>query len=101
MGKPPFRGSDHMTTYNKILKGVEMAGIPNSINKHARWMIKLLLRLCPSERLGYQKNGVQDIRNQKWFANFNWEALQRLALPAPIVPTVNTCHIVPLFSVGN
>lgn len=25
----------------------------------------------------------------RWFSGFNWQALQRLALPAPIVPTVN------------
>ncbi|XP_034942129.1 ATP-binding cassette sub-family C member Sur-like [Chelonus insularis] len=88
VGKPPFRGSDHMTTYNKILKGIEMVGIPAIVNKNANHLIKKLLRLSPSERLGYQRNGIQDIRDHKWFTNFNWQALQRLALPAPIVPTV-------------
>ncbi|XP_012273063.1 cGMP-dependent protein kinase 1 isoform X2 [Orussus abietinus] len=91
VGKPPFRGNDHMTTYNKILKGVEMVGIPSIVNKNASNLIKKLLRLCPSERLGYQRNGIQDIRDHKWFSTFNWEALRRLALPAPIVPTVR-CH---------
>ncbi|XP_051156958.1 cGMP-dependent protein kinase 1-like isoform X1 [Leptopilina boulardi] len=88
VGKPPFRGSDHMTTYNKILKGVEMVAIPSIVNKNANNLIKKLLRLNPSERLGYQRNGIQDIRDHKWFSNFNWPALQRLALPAPIVPTI-------------
>ncbi|EFN77617.1 cGMP-dependent protein kinase 1 isoform X1 [Harpegnathos saltator] len=88
VGKPPFRGSDHMTTYNKILKGIEMVGIPSIVNKNANNLIKKLLRLSPSERLGYQRNGIQDIRDHKWFSSFNWQALQRLALPAPIVPTV-------------
>ncbi|KAG7188202.1 hypothetical protein KM043_016077 [Ampulex compressa] len=92
VGKPPFRGSDHMTTYNKILKGVEMVGIPNTVNKNANNLIKKLLRISPSERLGYQRNGIQDIRDHKWFSGFNWHALQRLALPAPIVPTVRN-HI--------
>ncbi|KAL6418039.1 hypothetical protein ACFW04_012386 [Cataglyphis niger] len=88
IGKPPFRGSDHMTTYNKILKGIEMIGIPSIVNKNANNLIKKLLRLSPSERLGYQRNGIQDIRDHKWFSGFNWQALRRLALPAPIVPTV-------------
>ena len=65
VGKPPFRGADHMTTYNKILKGVEMVGIPGIINKNANNLIKKLLRLSPSERLGYQRGGIQDIRNHK------------------------------------
>lgn len=89
VGKPPFRGSDHMTTYNKILKGIEMVGLPAILNKNSNNFIKKLLRLSPSERLGYLKNGIQDIRDHKWFSNFNWPALQRLVLPAPIVPTVS------------
>ncbi|XP_047348576.1 cGMP-dependent protein kinase 1-like isoform X1 [Vespa velutina] len=88
VGKPPFRAADHMTTYNKILKGIEVVGIPSIINKHANQFIKKLLRHSASERLGYQRNGIQDIRDHKWFSGFNWQALQRLALPAPIVPTV-------------
>lgn len=65
IGKPPFRGSDHMTIYNKILKGIEVVGIPNSISRNASSIIKKLLRLSPSERLGYQRNGIQDIRDHK------------------------------------
>lgn len=65
VGKPPFRGSDHMSTYNKILKGVEMVGIPSIVNRNANNLIKKLLRLNPSERLGYQRNGIHDIRNHK------------------------------------
>ncbi|XP_015595455.1 cGMP-dependent protein kinase 1 [Cephus cinctus] len=90
VGKPPFRGPDHMTTYNKILKGIDMVGIPSIVNKNANNLIKKLLRLSPSERLGYQKNGIQDIRDHKWFLDFNWQALQRLSLPAPIVPTIRS-----------
>ncbi|CAL7947696.1 unnamed protein product [Xylocopa violacea] len=87
-GKPPFRGSDHMSIYNKILKGIEVVGVPGSISRNASSLIKKLLRLSPSERLGYQRNGIQDIRDHKWFNGFNWQGLQRLTLPAPIVPTV-------------
>ncbi|KAK2587909.1 hypothetical protein KPH14_004002 [Odynerus spinipes] len=90
VGKPPFRATDHMTTYNKILKGVEVVGIPSIVNKNANNFIKKLLRHSASERLGYQRNGIQDIRDHKWFSSFNWQALQRLALPAPIVPTVRS-----------
>jgi len=65
VGKPPFRGSDHMTTYNNILKGIEMVGIPSIVNKNANNLIKKLLRLNASELLGYQRNGIQDIRDHK------------------------------------
>ena len=90
VGKPPFRGSDHMSTYNKILKGIEVVGIPSIVNKNADSLIRKLLRIRPSERLGYQKNGIQDIRDHKWFNGFNWQSLQKLRMPAPIVPTVRS-----------
>ncbi|XP_076375179.1 uncharacterized protein LOC117218023 isoform X2 [Megalopta genalis] len=90
VGKPPFRAADHMTTYNRILKGIEVVGIPSIVGRNASNLIKKLLRLNPSERLGYQRNGIQDIRDHKWFHNFNWQALQKLTLPAPIVPTVRS-----------
>lgn len=90
VGKPPFRAADHMTTYNKILKGIEVVGIPSIVGKNASNLIKKLLRLNPSERLGYQRNGIQDIRNHKWFNNFNWQALQKQTMPAPIIPTVRS-----------
>ena len=54
-----------MTTYNKILKGIEVVGIPGYINKNANNLIRKLLKLTPSERLGYQRNGIQDIRSHK------------------------------------
>lgn len=88
VGKPPFRGSDHMSIYNKILKGIEVVGIPTSVGRNASNLIRKLLRLSPSDRLGYQRNGIQDIRDHKWFNGFSWQALQRLTLPAPIVPMV-------------
>lgn len=54
-----------MTTYNKILKGIEMVGVPHNINKSANYFIRKLLRSSPLERLGYQRNGIRDIRDHK------------------------------------
>jgi len=42
-----------------------MVGIPSIVNKNANNLIKKLLRLNASERLGYQRNGIQDIRDHK------------------------------------
>lgn len=116
VGKPPFRDHDHMSTYNKILKGIDAVSIPSNVNRSANNFIRKLLRLSPSDRLGYQRTGVQEIRDHKsvdhrqlmkiyqdllnrqffslyicrWFVGFNWEALRQMRLPAPIVPEVMT-----------
>lgn len=38
----------------------------------------------PAERLGYQKDGVADIRKHRWYQGFDWEGLDRQTLSPPI-----------------
>ena len=51
-------------------------------------LIKSLCRQEPSERLGYQKGGVNDIRKHKWFGGFDWDGFHAQRVPAPILPDV-------------
>ena len=32
VGKPPFRGKDHMKTYNLILKGIDSVQMPTKVD---------------------------------------------------------------------
>nr|CAD7576362.1 unnamed protein product [Timema californicum] len=90
-GSPPFRGTDHLKTYGLILKGIEsVKGFPKEITREAKGLIRKLCRVVPTERLGYQKNGITDIKNHKWFNDFDWEALKQRSLPAPIVQPVKS-----------
>nr|CAD7605070.1 unnamed protein product [Timema genevievae] len=90
-GSPPFRGTDHLKTYGLILKGIEsVKGFPKEITRDAKGLIRKLCRVVPTERLGYQKNGIADIKNHKWFTDFDWEALKQRRLPAPIVQPVKS-----------
>ncbi|KAL0272069.1 UNVERIFIED_CONTAM: hypothetical protein PYX00_005182 [Menopon gallinae] len=89
VGKPPFRGADHMATYQLILKGISSATFPPFISKPAKNLIKQLCKSVPAERLGYQKNGVDGIKYDKWFDGFNWEALEKMQMRAPFQPKIN------------
>lgn len=89
VGKPPFRGTDHMRTYNQILKGIEAVHFPKHVSKPASRLIRRLCRAVPTERLGYQRNGIQDIRDEPWFSGFRWDALVKGTMKAPISITVN------------
>ncbi|XP_022221505.2 cGMP-dependent protein kinase, isozyme 1 isoform X2 [Drosophila obscura] len=84
-GTPPFSAPDPMQTYNLILKGIDMIDFP----KHtSRWAVQLIKRLCrdvPSERLGYQTGGIQDIKKHKWFLGFDWDGLASQLLIPPFV----------------
>ncbi|XP_035231013.1 cGMP-dependent protein kinase 1-like isoform X2 [Stegodyphus dumicola] len=85
-GTPPFCAFDPMKTYKIILKGIDALGFPNYISKNA---VSLMRRLCkenPSERLGYQKGGITDIKKHKWFQGFDWDGLRNRTLTPPIVP---------------
>jgi cGMP-dependent protein kinase len=84
-GNPPFSASDPMKTYNLILKGIDMIDFTrHHIGRSAQSLIKKLCRDLPSERLGYQKGGIQDIKKHKWFQGFDWNGLVSQTMPAPI-----------------
>lgn len=64
-GTPPFTGPDPMRTYNIILKGIDAIEFPRNITRNATALIKKLCRDNPSERLGYQRGGIQEIQKHK------------------------------------
>ncbi|XP_055548117.1 cGMP-dependent protein kinase 1 [Wyeomyia smithii] len=90
VGKPPFRGKNHMKTYNAILRGIDIIELPSRIPKKAQVLIKRLCRQTPAERLGYGKNGIADIKNHPWFAGFEWQRLKDRTLLAPLVRPIQS-----------
>ena len=54
-----------MKTYNIILKGIDIVEFPRKVSRHAAALIKKLCRDNPAERIGYQKNGILDIKKHK------------------------------------
>ncbi|XP_051897493.1 cGMP-dependent protein kinase 2 [Pristis pectinata] len=75
-GNPPFTGPDPIEIYNMILKGMEKVDFPKRIPKRPADLIRRLCKVNPMERLGNKKNGINDIRKQKWFQGFDWEGLR-------------------------
>ncbi|XP_059802406.1 cGMP-dependent protein kinase 2 [Hypanus sabinus] len=75
-GNPPFTGPDPIEIYNMILKGMEQVDFPKQIPKRPADLIRRLCKVNPTERLGNKKNGINDIRKQKWFQGFDWEGLR-------------------------
>lgn len=91
VGKSPFRTDDHtnMMTYNRILRGITSITFPPHVTKSATNLIKSLCRPLPTDRLGNQKNGIQDIRNQNFFQGFDWEKLRNQSMKPPFVPKLS------------
>jgi len=74
-----------MQTYNLILRGIDCIQLSQKIPKKAQILIKRLCRPVANERLGHQKNGIADIKNHQWFADFQWDKLQARKLPAHLI----------------
>ncbi|KAL3185611.1 hypothetical protein MRX96_028878 [Rhipicephalus microplus] len=87
-GAPPFAADDPMKTYNIILRGIDMLNFPRTMSRNAVSLIKRLCRENPSERLGYQKGGIMDIKKHKWFQGFDWDGLQARTLQPPFEPQI-------------
>merc|ERR1719301_330029 len=86
VGYPPFVDEDPMGIYQKILSGKIV--FPKVFNKEAKGLVKKLLTADLGKRYGNLKNGVDDIKQHKWFKDTNWEELLQKTKPALFKPPV-------------
>merc|ERR1711892_881405 len=94
--RTPFRAKDDLAIYEGILRGIHSVQFPYKISRKAESMVKALCRQDPSERIGYQRAGVADIRKHRWFQGFDWDGLRAETLQAPNLPEIKNA-----FDVGN
>jgi len=87
-GRPPFSAKDHMIVYKNIMRGFNLVSIPKCIEPSATDLMQSLCRKSPIMRIGYNKGGMRDIQNHRWFAKFDWENLRLCRMKAPILPKV-------------
>ena len=52
-----------------------------------------MLRKRPSERLGYGKEGVQQLKDHPWFGGISWEAVPEKRLQSIFVPDVRCARV--------
>lgn len=95
--RTPFRAKDDMAIYEGILRGIHSVQFPPKMSRKAESMVKSLCRQEPSERIGYQKAGVNDIRKHRWFQGFDWDGLRAETLQAPMTPVIKGCDDVSNF----
>jgi len=86
VGYPPFVDEDPMGIYQKILSGKIV--FPKLFDKNAKGLVKKLLTADLGKRYGNLKNGVDDIKQHKWFKDLSWEDLLEKKMQAPFKPQV-------------
>jgi protein kinase A len=81
-GYPPFFDESPFRIYEKILEG--KVKFPSWFDPRARDLVKGLLMIDHTKRLGTLRNGVADIKGHPYFHGANWEKLYNRHYPAPI-----------------
>ncbi|PAA92325.1 hypothetical protein BOX15_Mlig000437g4, partial [Macrostomum lignano] len=89
VGSPPFYDDNPANIYQKILPGKFDFPRESNIDPLAKDLIRRLLTVDQTKRLGNMKNGVEDIRSHRWFKSINWPDVELRQLKPPIVPQVS------------
>ena len=61
-----------MKIYNIILRGIEQIEFPRHVTKTAITIIRKFCRENPTERLGYQKDGINDVKKHRYEIHILW-----------------------------
>ncbi|XP_037906846.1 cAMP-dependent protein kinase catalytic subunit 3 [Hermetia illucens] len=87
IGYPPFYDDNPFGIYEKILSG--KIDWPKNMDPVAKDLVKKLLVLDRTKRLGNMKNGADDVKKHRWFKNINWTDVLNKKTQPPIIPEVH------------
>jgi len=88
LGYPPFYDNDQFVTYQKILSG--KIDFPRHFDYAAKQVLRKLLNIDQSQRLGSAKNGGDEIKREQWFVGVSWEDIYYRKVEPPIKPIVTS-----------
>eukprot|EP00003_Mantamonas_plastica_P001182 TRINITY_DN1084_c0_g2_i1.p1 TRINITY_DN1084_c0_g2~~TRINITY_DN1084_c0_g2_i1.p1 ORF type:complete len:361 (-),score=123.86 TRINITY_DN1084_c0_g2_i1:290-1372(-) len=87
-GYTPFYDEDPFGIYKQILKG--KLYFPSHFDVVSKDLIKKLLTVDLTKRLGNLKNGAEDIKKHPWFQGLNFKDLFHKELETPFQPTTSS-----------
>ncbi|KAL7671394.1 hypothetical protein ACOME3_006292 [Neoechinorhynchus agilis] len=85
-GYPPFFADQPIQIYEKIVSG--KVRFPSHFSSDLKDLLRNILQTDLTKRYGNLKNGVDDVRNHKWFSNTDWIATYQKKIEPPFVPKV-------------
>jgi len=90
VGSAPFRAENDMAMYGKVLKGINYIQFPSKCDGASEEIIKAILKSEPSERLPMRAGGVNNLKQHRWYQDFDWDGLVSRALTPPYLPAVRS-----------
>merc|ERR1719223_2378620 len=98
VGHPPFESPTPMQIYQKVTKGINRVAFPAKCKGPCEDFIKNLCKKEPSERLPMRKGGSDNIKNHRWYQDFNWQTMLGLTMDPPYKPAVKSKKDIANFS---
>nr|XP_046908202.1 cAMP-dependent protein kinase catalytic subunit 1-like isoform X2 [Dermatophagoides farinae] len=83
-GYPPFYADQPIQIYEKIVSG--KVRFPSHFSVELKELLRNLLQVDLTKRYGNLKNGVNDIKNHRWFSSTEWIAIYQKKVEAPFLP---------------
>lgn len=83
-GYPPFFAENPIQIYEKIVSG--HLRFPSHFSVDLKDLLKNLLQVDLTKRIGNLKNGVNDVKQHKWFHNIEWMSIYDRRPKAPYQP---------------
>lgn len=83
-GYPPFYAENPIQIYEKIVSG--HLRFPAHFSSEIKDLLKNLLQVDLTKRIGNLKNGVSDVKQHKWFSQVDWIAIYEKRIKAPYAP---------------
>lgn len=90
VGSTPFyeKSMDQMTLFKRIISGKFDFPGGNFMSTFSKDLIRRMLTVRQSERLGSFAGAADDIKRHPWFKELNWEALAEKEISAPWKPDI-------------
>jgi len=87
VGSSPFFAEQPIQIYEKIVAG--RVKFPQSCSDNLKDLVKNLLQVDLTRRYGVLRNGVNDIKNHRWFVLVDWNVIFHKKAEAPLIPKVS------------
>lgn len=87
-GDRPYEGTSRKALREEIIKKqarIHSNEIPRGWSREGADFVNQLMQRKPEKRLG-NTNGVIELKEHKWYSNFDWQALADKTMTSPFVP---------------
>ena len=89
-GHPPFFGENPFNVYQLILKGKLKFSTLTHVSPFAKEVLKGLLKVDRSSRLGSGSGGVKSLQRNMFFNGIAWDAVFKKLIVPPLVPSTKS-----------